>query len=126
MELNMTDPNNRCVRIQRFMRKEKNEVDFMLVNFDYINGTDIIAKLLCKKFNMRAEEKLEGIWFSIIKVYDDSVEYDLIWHEDVGNYITCKRQDQQTLLQLETRLEQILKEINDEIKENNNQNFCFL
>ena len=122
----MTDPNNRCVRIQRFMRKEKNEVDFMLVNFDYINGTDIIAKLLCKKFNMRAEEKLEGIWFSIIKVYDDSVEYDLIWHEDVGNYITCKRQDQQTLLQLETRLEQILKEINDEIKENNNQNFCFL
>ena len=97
----------------------------MLVNFDYINGIDIIAELLCRKFNMHAKEKIEGIWFSIIKVYDDSVEYDLIWHEDVGNYITCSKQDEETLSQLESRLEIILREINDGIKENNNQNFCF-
>ena len=116
---------NNCAKVQRLMRKEKNEVDFMLVNFDYINGIDIIAELLCRKFNMHAKEKIEGIWFSIIKVYDDSVDYDLIWHEDVGNYITCSKQDEETLSQLESRLEIILREINDGIKENNNQNFCF-
>ena len=64
---------------------------------------------------MLLEEKIDGIHYSIIKLHKDSTEYDLIWHEDVGNYIFSLKQDGASLLELEQRLEVIIGKLNEMI-----------
>ena len=44
-----------------------NRVEFLLINWDYVDGGDYLAKIFCKEFGMSAEEKVDYIFFSIIK-----------------------------------------------------------
>lgn len=37
---------------------------------------------------MLPDEKINGMYYSIIKLRKGSTKYDLIWDEDVGNYET--------------------------------------
>lgn len=46
---------------------------------------------------MLSDEKIDGMYYSIIKLHNDSTEYDLIWHEDVGNYIFSLKQDETSI-----------------------------
>lgn len=57
-------------------------------------------------------KKIDGLYYSIIKVHKDSTEYDLIWHEDVGNYIFSLQQDEISINKLEKRLEGIVRILN--------------
>lgn len=61
---------------------------------------------------MRLDEKIDGMFYSIIKLRKDSTEYDLIWHEDVGNYIFSLKQDRDSILELEQRLQVIISKLN--------------
>lgn len=65
---------------------------------------------------MISDKKIDGIYYSIIKLHNDSDEYNLIWHEDVGNYIFSLKQDEKSILQLEQRLKFIIAELNEIIK----------
>lgn len=65
---------------------------------------------------MLSDEKIDGMYYSIIKLHKDSTEYDLIWHEDVGNYIFSLKQDETSTIELEQRLEFVVSKINDMIK----------
>ena len=56
------------------------------------------------------------MYYSIIKLHKDSTEYDLIWHEDVGNYIFSLQQDETSINELEKRLEVIVSKLNEMIK----------
>lgn len=50
------------------------------------------------------KEKIDGIHYNIIRVYKDSAEYNLVWHEDVGNCIYSTKQDIESVLELEEKL----------------------
>ena len=91
----------------------------MLINFDYEDGNDYLAKIFNKEFNMRVEEKKDYIWFSIIKLCEKNTCYELLWHEDIGNIIYSLEQDEDIVNELELRLQKVLDILNIKILENN-------
>lgn len=102
--------------VKHINKDEKNRVEFLFVNFDYFDANDFIAKLFAQEYQMLSDEKIDGMFYSIIKLHKDSIEYDLIWHEDVGNYIFSLKQDENSILELEQRLKTIVGKLNEMIK----------
>ena len=43
---------------------KENRTEFLLVNWDYEDGSDYLAKIFCKEFGMSAEEKVDYIYIS--------------------------------------------------------------
>ncbi len=105
------------IHIIKHINKDENDrIEFLFVNFDYFDGNDLVARLFCKEYDMLSDEKIDGIFYSIIKLHKDSIEYNLLWHEDVGNYIFSLNQDDNSIVELEQRLEVIINKLNDMIK----------
>ena len=98
---------------------KENRTEFLLINFDYEDGNDYLAKIFNKEFNMRVEEKKDYIWFSIIKLCEKNTCYELLWHEDIGNIIYSLEQDEDTVNELELRLQKVLDVVNIKILESN-------
>ena len=98
---------------------KENRTEFLLINFDYEDGNDYLAKIFNKEFNMRVEEKKDYIWFSIIKLCEKNTCYEILWHEDIGNIIYSLEQDKDTVNELELRLQKVLDVVNIKILENN-------
>lgn len=98
---------------------KENRTEFLLINFDYEDGNDYLAKIFNKEFNMRVEEKKDYIWFSIIKLCKKNTCYELLWHEDIGNIIYSVEQDEDTVNELELRLQKVLDVVNIKILESN-------
>lgn len=98
---------------------KENRTEFLLINFDYEDGNDYLAKIFNKEFNMRVEEKKDYIWFSITKLCEKNTCYELLWHEDIGNIIYSVEQDEDTVNELELRLQKVLDVVNIKILENN-------
>ena len=102
------------IHIVRSINKSKeNQIEFLFVNFDHYDGIDLVAKIFCKEFNMCADDKIDGLWYSTIKLHDDYDEYDLCWHEDVGNYIVSKKQNEEDISRLKERLNVVIDKIKD-------------
>ena len=102
--------------VKHINKDENNRIEYLLVNFDFFDGNDLVAKIFCEEYQMLSDEKIEGIHYSVIKLHKDSTEYDLIWHEDVGNYIFSLKQDETSTIELEQRLEFVVSKVNDMIK----------
>ena len=98
---------------------KENRTEFLLINFDYEDGNDYLAKIFNKEFNMKVEEKKDYIWFSIIKLCEKNTCYELLWHEDIGNIIYSLEQDEDTVNELELRLQKVLDVVNIKILESN-------
>ena len=98
---------------------KENRTEFLLINFDYEDGNDYLAKIFNKEFNMRVEEKKDYIWFSVIKLCKKNTCYELLWHEDIGNIIYSVEQDEDTVNELELRLQKVLDVVNIKILESN-------
>ena len=98
---------------------KENRTEFLLINFDYEDGNDYLAKIFNKEFNMRVEEKKDYIWFSITKLCEKNTCYELLWHEDIGNIIYSLEQDEDTVNELELRLQKVLDVVNIKILESN-------
>ena len=98
---------------------KENRTEFLLINFDYEDGNDYLAKIFNKEFNMKVEEKKDYIWFSIIKLCKKNTCYELLWHEDIGNIIYSLEQDKDTVNELELRLQKVLDILNIKILESN-------
>ena len=98
---------------------KENRTEFLLINFDYEDGNDYLAKIFNKEFNMKVEEKKDYIWFSIIKLCKKNTRYELLWHEDIGNIIYSLEQDEDTVNELELRLQKVLDVLNIKILESN-------
>ena len=88
-----------------------NRIEFLLTNFDYFDGIDYLAKLFCEKYQMRADKKVEGIFFDFITLHANDAEYILMWHEDIGILIYSNH-DNYNITQLETQLSAVIQEIN--------------
>ena len=98
---------------------KENRTEFLLINFDYEDGNDYLAKIFNKEFNMKVEEKKDYIWFSIIKLCKKNTCYELLWHEDIGNIIYSLEQDEDTVNELELRLQKVIDVLNIKILESN-------
>ena len=98
---------------------KENRTEFLLINFDYEDGNDYLAKIFNKEFNMRVEEKKDYIWFNIIELCEKNTCYELLWHEDIGNIIYSLEQDEDTVNELELRLQKVLDVVNIKILESN-------
>ena len=98
---------------------KENRTEFLLINFDYEDGNDYLAKIFNKEFNMKVEEKKDYIWFNIIKLCEKNTCYELLWHEDIGNIIYSLEQDEDTVNELELRLQKVLDVLNIKILESN-------
>lgn len=98
---------------------KENRTEFLLINFDYEEGNDYLAKIFNKEFNMKVEEKKDCIWFSIIKLCKKNTCYELLWYEDIGNIIYSLEQDEDTVNELELRLQKVLDVLNIKILESN-------
>lgn len=94
---------------------KENRVEFWLTNFDFIDGSDYLAKVFCERYKMRVEDKIDGVWFSIIKLQSNDITYELLWHEDMGNIIYSTKQDKDSIVELEVRLNYVLRELNQRI-----------
>lgn len=106
-----------CIQVTKHINKDaNNRVEYLFIHFDYFDGIDLIAKLLSQEYHMSLIEKLDGIWYSIIKVKDRAAEYELVWHEDVGNYIFSLKQDEKSLSELERKLVVIVRKLNEMLK----------
>lgn len=102
--------------VKHINEEQNNRVEYLFVNFDYFDGNDLVAKLFAQEYQMLADEKIDGIYYSIVRLHKDSIKYDLIWHEDVGNYIFSLQQDETSIKELEQRLEIIVSKLNEMIK----------
>lgn len=98
---------------------KENRTEFLLINFDYEDGNDYLAKIFNKEFNMKVEKKKDYIWFSITKLCEKNTCYELLWHEDIGNIIYSVEQDEDTVNELELRLQKVLDVVNIKILESN-------
>ncbi len=98
---------------------KENRTEFLLINFDYEDGNDYLAKIFNKEFNMKVEKKKDYIWFSITKLCEKNTCYELLWHEDIGNIIYSLEQDEDTVNELELRLQKVLDVVNIKILESN-------
>ncbi len=98
---------------------KENRTEILLINFDYEDGNDYLAKIFNKEFNMKVEEKKDYIWFSITKLCEKNTCYELLWHEDIGNIIYSLEQDEDTVNELELRLQKVLDVLNIKILESN-------
>lgn len=72
--------------------KNGNSIRFLLVNFDYIDGNEYLVKLFVEEYGFIVQEKIDGLWYHIIRVSLGSTIYELLWHEDTGNEIYCINQ----------------------------------
>lgn len=95
---------------------KENRVEYCLQNFDYEDGNDYLAKIFQKEFGMEIEEKVDYIYFSIIKVRLDNKEYEMLWHEDTGNCIYAINQDEDSDRKLEEMLNTVLEILNRELE----------
>lgn len=102
--------------VKHINKDENNRVEYLFVNFDFFDGNDLVAKIFCEEYQMLSDEKIDGMYYSIIKLHKGSTEYDLMWHEDVGNYIFRLKQDETSTIELEQRLEFVISKLNDMIK----------
>ena len=104
------------ISYERYVNENKgNRVEFRLTNFDYYDGIDYLAKLFCEKYSMRADEKVEGIFFDFIILHFDDDKYVLMWHEDIGTLIYVLNQSICGTAQLEAQLSAVVQEINSSL-----------
>lgn len=100
----------------RHTNTNNKKIEYLLKNFDYIDGGDYLARLFQEMFGVKIERKEDYIYFSKIKLYLEDDVYELLWHEDIGNLIYSLKQDEDSLELLEHRLQIVLAELNKRIK----------
>lgn len=102
------------IRLEKHVNKSRNNrTEYYFINFDYFDGNDLIAKIFCQKYQMISDEKIDGIYCTIVKLHKDSTEYNLIWHEDAGNFVYSSKQDEESITELEQRLNFVIDKLNE-------------
>lgn len=105
------------VTYKKYINTEKdNRVEFLLINYDYIDGSDYLARLFFEEYGFIVEKKIDGLWYSIICIHLENSTYELLWHEDTGNEIYCLNQTEEENEMLQRRLEEVLYVLNNRIK----------
>lgn len=99
-------------------QNKKNRIEFWINNFDYEDGNDYLSKIFCEEFGMTSEEKVDYIYFSVIRLHLDNITYELLWHEDIGNVIYSSVQETNIVNTLEQRIKIVLSVLNQRLEMN--------
>lgn len=105
------------ITFKKHINTEKdNRVEFLLINYDFIDGNDYLARLFQEEYGFIIEDKIDGWWYSIIRIHLENSAYEMVWHEDTGNeiYSLCQTTEENEILQ--ERLEKVLVILNSRIK----------
>lgn len=106
------------ITYKKHINTEKdNRVEFLLINYDYIDGNDYLARLFFEEYGFIIEDKIDGWWYSIIRIHLKRSTYELLWHEDIGNEIYSLNQTKKENEMLQQRLEGVLPVLNNRINE---------
>lgn len=92
-----------------------NRLEFLLINYDYFDGNELIARIMSEEFGFEIVRQFEGIWYKIIQINHDDSTYELLWHEDVGNSIYSLSQTDSENELLEERLKRVIEILNERI-----------
>jgi len=99
-----------------YVNDEKARTEFMLVNYDYIDGNEYLSKIISEEFRCEIGEIVDGIWFRILPIRIDGVDCEMLWHEDIGNEIYCVNQSVDNNLVLKRCLDSAIPRLNECIK----------
>lgn len=105
------------ITFKKHINTEKdNRVEFLLINYDFIDGNDYLARLFQEEYGFIIEDKIDGWWYSIIRIHLGNSAYEMVWHEDTGNeiYSLCQTTEENEILQ--ERLEKVLAILNSRIR----------
>ena len=100
-----------------YFNKDEGRKEYHLLNFDYFDGNDYLAKLFVEKYGFQLIEKVDGIWFSSIQLRLENIVYFCIWHEDIGNYVYSQTQSLYDNNLLEERLQELISILNSQLEE---------
>ncbi len=101
----------------KYVNADKDRVvEFWLTDYDFFDGNQYVAEVLAQDYGMRVTDEIDGIWYIITRMRDDACEYNLVWHEDIGNYIYSTEQDEQTLQELEARVHAVAEKLNSRFR----------
>ncbi len=104
------------VSFKKYNNDAKKRTEFLIVNFDYVDGNDYLSKLFHKEYGFSVDEKIDGIWFNIVRISLKDCVYEMLWHEETGNSIYSLNQSETENLLLQSRLEKIIEILNTEIQ----------
>lgn len=103
------------VTYKQYYDADRQRIEFLLIDYDYINGNELIVELFKTEYGFETIKSFDGIWFKIIRIASDDSEYELLWHEDTGNSIYCVTQSEEGNRLLETRLQRVLELLNEKL-----------
>lgn len=67
------------ITYKKHINTEKdNRVEFVLINHNYIDGNEYLAKLFLEEFGFIVDKKIDGWWYSIIRIHLYSSTYELL------------------------------------------------
>lgn len=105
------------IRLSREVNTNQgNRVEYWFNNFDFVDGGAYIAGILKQDYGMRVTEEIDGIWYTITRMRDGACEYNVLWHEDIGNVVYTTQQDEQTLQELEARVHAVAEKLNSRFR----------
>lgn len=83
--------NNMHVHLMKYHSQEQgSRVEFIFDKFPYIDGWDLIVKIIDEKYGLKIGEKIDGIWIVWRIIGYKGTDIKLIWHEDCGNFMYCE------------------------------------
>jgi len=103
------------ISIVRFYDDKDERLEFLLKNFDYIDGNELIARIMSDEFGFVPAGKIDGIWYKIIRIKKKDLVYELMWHEDLGNSIYSLTQNDYENDLLESRMNKVVEILNAKI-----------
>ena len=107
------------VTYKQYFDSGMQRIEFLLIDYDYIDGNELIAELFKSEYGFETNESFDGIWFKIIRIAADDAVYELEWHEDTGNSIYCVTQSEEGNRLLESRLQRVLELLNEKLSQTN-------
>lgn len=111
------------VTYKKCVNKTKdNRIEFLLIDYNYIDGNKYLAKLFMEEYGFKIEEEVDGLWYYIIRIRLEHSIYEFLWHEDTGNELYSLIQTEEENGMLQQRLEKILCILNHRMKENEVEN----
>lgn len=79
------------VHLMRYHNREQGDrVEFIFDKFPYIDGWDLIVKIIDEKYGLKIGKKIDGIWTIWRIIGYKETDIKLIWHEDCGNFMYCE------------------------------------
>ncbi len=77
------------IQVVKHVNKEQNNrAEYLFVNFDYFDGNDLVAKLFGQEYQMLSDKKIDGMYYSIIKLHKDSTKYDFLKSRSNYTYVS--------------------------------------